>query len=284
MSCATPPAASLSEAWLLALEQTVASPGGRIAHLMMTVTEPGPEIPCLRNGVDRELERISEKSVDTVAETIFPRSLYEDPGFNWDSTLPTDRVRSIDKAAHDLYDRYMLILPLLRTDRANSRGTYFSRMISWPGKESGGTNQLVQLINRLRSVNYNGQATNNTLDVDLSADCLDSNAISGGAQIYAATDRRTRAFPCLVHLDFSLLNGRLHCAAMYRHHYLIKKAYGNFLGLAWLMRFLCQQSGFEIGELVVLAGLADCERIRPSRELAVNLRSALGSVTRDVLQ
>ena len=279
MSYALQPATSLSEAWLLALEQTLASSSGRMAHLMMTVTQPGAEIQCVRHGIDRELEQINEQSVDTVAETIFPQSLYPAPGFDWHPELPADQLHSMDQAANDLYNIYVSILPLLRTVHANRMGTYFSRMISWPGKEPGGTNQLSQVINRLRSVRLLNRATENTLDVDLSADCLGDATILEGAQTFAATDKRTRGFPCLVHLDFSLLNGALHCAAIYRYHYLITKAYGNFVGLSYLMQFLCQQTGFKMGELVVLAGLADSERTGRTRQFAVDMRYALDNVT-----
>ena len=279
MSYALQPATSLSEAWLLALEQTLDSPSGRMAHLMMTVTQPGSEIQCVRHGIDRELEQINEQSVDTVAETIFPQSLYPDPGFDWHPELPADQLHAMDQAANDLYNSYVSILPLLRTVHHNRMGTYFSRMISWPGKEPDGTNQLDRVIRRLRNITYQNRATENTLDVDLSADCLGGAAILEGAQTCAATDERTRGFPCLVHLDFSLLNGTLHCAAVYRHHYLIAKAYGNFVGLSSLMRFLCQQSGFKMGELVVLAGLADSQKTRRTRQLAVDMRYALDNTT-----
>ena len=279
MSHALKPVASLSEAWLLALEHTVASPGGRMAHLMMTVTQPGLEIRCIRQGIDRQLERIGEQRVDTVAETIFPRPLYSDPNHDWHPELPLNQLQEIEQAAEDLYDRYLVSLPLLRTVGANSIGTYFSRMISWPGKEPGGFNQLDRVIGRLRRVRERNLATENKMDVDLSADCLECSTVLEGAQIGAADDKRIMGFPCLVHLDFSLLNGALHCAAIYRHHYLITKAYGNFVGLSNLMKFLCQQSGYGMGELVVLAGAANCQGTQRSRQLATELRCALDGTT-----
>lgn len=275
MSHALKSASSLSEAWLLALEQTVDSPGGRMAHLMMTVTQPGLEITCIRDGIERELALTGQQSVDTVAGTIFPRSLYSDPGLAWHPRLRAEQQHALDKAAADLYDRYLSSLSLLRTVRANEIGTYFSRMISWPGKGPGGINQLARVIHRLRDVRRCGRATENKIDLDTSADGLNGATILEGAQICAADDKRTRGFPCLVHLDFSLLNGELHCAAIYRHHYLIDKAYGNFIGLSNLMQFLCQQSGVGMGELVVLAGVADCQGIRRSRKLAAALRCAM---------
>lgn len=274
------PAKSLSEMWFKALKQADASSGRRILHLVMTVKQPECEDKRIREILDNVLKDYDDQSVDTVANTIFPRSLYADPGFDWVpnrsqdrrhtanqaalpltdahaqvGSRPQDRQHAIKQAADALYDNYNLILSLLRTAHANRMGTYFSRMISWPGKESGGTNQLDCVIQRLRDVHNNGQITNNTLDMDISADCLNDTHVDG-AQVYAATDKRIRGFPCLVHIDFSLLDGLLHCSAVYRHHYLIEKAYGNLLGLSWLMRFICQQTGFKMGELVILSTVA----------------------------
>lgn len=279
MSHALEPVASLSEAWLLALEHTVASRDGRMAHLMMTVTQPGLEIRCIRRGIDTELERIGEQNVDTVAETIFPQSLYVDPGIDWHPDLPSEQLQEIDQAAAHLYDNYLMILPVLRTERANRMGTYFSRMISWPGKEPEGINQLDRVIDRIRSTRRQGNATENTIDMDLAADCLIDGTSLEGAQLLVADDRRTRGFPCLVHVDFSLLNGELHCAAIYRHHHLITKAYGNLVGLSHLMKFVCQQSGCKMGELVILDGIADSQAIRRSRMLATRLRDELNGAT-----
>lgn len=282
MSHALKPVPSLSEAWLLALEQTVNSPGGRIAHLMTTITQPGAEVQRIRRGIGRELKRTGEQSVETVSETIFPQSLYLDPGINWSPVLPTALSQKIDKAASHLYDSYGMILPLLRTEHANRMGTYFSRMISWPGREPKGINQLARVIGRIRDARHQGNATENTIDVDLAADCLSDETILEGTQLLAADDKRTRGFPCLVHLDFSLLGGQLHCAAIYRHHYLITKAYGNLLGLSRLMKFVCQQSGCEMGELVILAGIADCQGIRRSRQLARRMRDDLNGATLEI--
>ena len=277
---------SLSEAWLRSLEKTTNSNGGRVINLVMTVTEPMREIELIRTHLDNHLETIEEQSVNTVAHTIFPKSLYVHPNIDWTSSKQPGNATdidkaAIDKAAQDLYDRYISALPVLLTCHSNRIGTYFSRMISWPGKESGGVNQLDLLIQRLRKVSNNGQSTNNTLNMDLSADsqAADSQTFScifGGTQVYAADDMRFRGFPCLVHLDFSLLNGVLHCAAVYRHHYVVSKAYGNLLGLSWLMDFLCHQTGFKMGELMVVAGLADAKSsLIKSRELAFRLRKYL---------
>ena len=152
-------------------------------------------------------------------------------------------------------------------------------MISWPGKTAGGFNQLAARIERLRAEHSAGKTTNNTLDMDLAADALVDNPTGEedvpGVQVYAATDQRTRSFPCLTHIDLTLFQGRLHATAVYRHQYLIDKAYGNLLGLSWLMHFLCQQSGFEVGELVVHATLADAQGHARASALGREARAAL---------
>ncbi|MCY4068497.1 MAG: hypothetical protein OXE79_05230 [Acidimicrobiaceae bacterium] len=281
MSHALKPVESLSEAWLAALDYTIGSGNGRTPHLMMTVTQPGRETSCIRRGIDNELKFRNKQCVDTVAETIFPQPLYRDPGIDWCPDLSLEHLHKIDQAARDLYSDYLMMLPVLRTDKANRMGTYFSRMISWPGKETEGINQLDRVISRIRKSRHQAKNTENTLDIDLSADCLNDGveAVLDGAQLVASDDKRVRGFPCLVHLDFSLLDGELHCAAVYRHHHLLTKAYGNLVGLSNLMQFMCQQSGIKMGELVVLDGLADGQPSSRSRRLAKRLRDELNGAT-----
>lgn len=274
MSELLPAVASVSEAWLLSLERTAAADSGRAVHVISTVTEPGTEVEAVRRVLDGALDAAGAQSVDTVAETIFPASLYPDPGVEWSVGLVAAQRGVLDAAAESLYDAYVGMLPLLRTVNANKSGTYFSRMITWPGKEAGGVNQLTARVEHLRAQHAAGRRTNNTLDIDMAADALGDDEDVRGLQVYAPTDRRTRGFPCLTHIDLTLYESRLHMTAVYRHQYLIDKAYGNLLGLSWLMRFLCQQSGHELGELVVHATLADTQNRSKALALALSARAA----------
>ena len=249
---------TLSEAWLEALTLTVNQPGGRCVHLVMTIKVPGSEKEAIRHALDGVLDEAGKQSVETVAGTIFPNSLYQSPGFSWSPDLDERAVEELDAAAHNLYQRYLDALPVLRRVRANSQGTYFSRMVTWPGKVPGGTNQLDLRISRIRTDFSNGRRTINTLDVDVAADALVSDPLAG-VQVLVPSDQRTRGFPCLVHIDFTLVDGILHGLAVYRHHYLITRAYGNLVGLSRLMNFICEQTGAECGELVVHATLANAE-------------------------
>ena len=256
---------TLSEAWLHALVHAASQRKGRCVHLVMTVENPGSENEAIRDALDRALDATDTPSVETVAGTIFPKALYRSPGYSWSPDLDELAISALDTAANDLYQRYEQMLPVLLRFPGNSRGIYFARMISWPGKKPGGTNQLDLRISRIRSEFANGRRTNNTLDIDVGADALVSEPLAG-VQVLVPSDQRTRGFPCLVHIDLTLVDGTLHCLAVYRHQYLITKAYGNLVGLSRLMHFLCEQTGADCGELVVHATLADAEpnhRARP---------------------
>jgi hypothetical protein len=267
MSDYVEPAATISEAWLRTL-QLVDYLGGRRVNVLTTVTDPlAEEDPMVRAAIDKVLipgPRTKLQSVETVADTIFPQDLYNDPGMSWSPDLPPQHARALDEAAEDLYANYTSMLPLLRTAKGNTRGTYFGRMLSWPGKDPGGINQLADRVKNLRGQHLAGRRTYNLADMVIGGEAEqgpEPDILEDiGLQEYTATDRRPRGFPCLVHVDFTLLDGQLSMLAVYRHQYLISKAYGNLLGLRRLLGFLAQQTGFSVGELAVQATMADSER------------------------
>lgn len=260
------PAESLSETWLRTLEHIHAL-GGYAINVMSTVTNPrAPEVKGIRGAIDALLDggnrtgtRIQE--VETVAGTIFPNDLYVSPELVYCSDLAEADKKTLDLAASNLYEAYLDMLPVLVTDRANARGTYFGRMISWPGKTGGGRNQLADRITTLRRAHDLNQRKRNLEDIVIGGEgegLIDDSL--AGVQVYATSDRRSRGFPCLVHIDLTVFDGRLSMAAVYRHQYLVTKAYGNLLGLSRLLSFLAQQSGYAVGELVVHATMADTEQ------------------------
>ncbi|MEU5639221.1 hypothetical protein [Streptomyces milbemycinicus] len=274
MSDYVEPADDLGEAWLRTLE-LVHARGGRRVNVLTTISDPlAPEDPAVRAAIDALLVPGPHKSgtihsVRTVASTIFPQDLYQAPPVVWDPALPDEQKQRLDEAADDLYAAYGGMLPLLCTADGNSRGTYFGRMVSWPGKVAGGYNQLADRVKYLRNERSAGRRTHNLSDIAVGGEAEppeespeDHPAAlhDAGVQVYAPTDRRQRGFPCLVHIDLTLLDGRLSMLAVYRHQYLVTKAYGNLVGLARLLAFLAQQTGFEVGELAVQATMADTQQ------------------------
>src|SRR6185312_6196638 len=113
-----------------------------------------------------------------------------------------------DAAANDLYQRYEAMLPVLQGLEGNSHGTYFGRLVSWPGKAAGGYNQLATRVRQLRSARKQRQSAFNAADMTLDGIDLENGLVTGLSE-YAFDDERTQGFPCLVHLDISVLNNRL---------------------------------------------------------------------------
>lgn len=255
------PTDNLADAWRETLAFTNAQPDGTATNVMMTVTQPGHPVRAeALAAVDDVLQRKGKHPVTTVANTLFPSSLYPDPGFDWSPDLTDAEAARLDSAAETLYTEYGRILPSLRRLNGNHSGTYFSRMITWPGNVGNGRNQLDDRIHYLRIAHTNRQMTHNADDIAVSGDAELDDPIVSGIQEYAASDIRQIGFPCLVHIDLSVHAGALSLTAVYRHWHLITRALGNLVGLARLQRFLAQQTGYDAGELVVLAGYANAER------------------------
>lgn len=285
MSSYIEPTANLSEAWLRTLEHVVGA-GGREVNVITTITDPlAPELPGVRVALDEVLSvrrgGVRVQSVDTVAGTIFPYDIYADTGQAFVPDMDEEALAKLDASAADLYECYAEMLPVLTTDQANNHGTYFGRMISWPGKTGGGTNQLEDRIKRFRAIRQRNVGQRNLEDMVIAgeAELLDQPALDApaGLQVYAANDRRERGFPCLVHVDLTLYKGRISMAATYRHQYLVTKAYGNLLGLSRLLGFLAQQTGFGVGELMITATFADAEHGNYSKGRVAQLIAAARS-------
>jgi hypothetical protein len=276
MSHAVPPVQTISEAWLKCLEAVVGGhASGRMVHVVSTITEPGSEINGIRAALETFLAKEGLPEIDTVAETIFPRSLISEPAHRWSPSLSPREEAPILRRERELFAAYSDMLEMLLSADGNRSGTYFSRMITWPGKAVGGVNQIADRISSLRSQLRNGRSTYNAMDIDLAADALNESTTTAdqlrGLELYSVTDRRNRGFPCLTHVDLTLFESRLHMTAVYRHQYLVSKAYGNLLGLSWLLQFIADQAGVDAGELVIHATMADGEFNELGRQQVLTL-------------
>lgn len=247
----------LSEAWAQVLEAVNASPGGTATNAMVSISAPQEGAHAgVSEVVDRALRAREKHPVLTVANTLFPSALYNDPGVDWSPDLPREAAEQLDIAAEELYEAYLDSLPTLKRVHANKAGTYFSRMISWPGKTSTGTNQLSNRVRALRREHELGRRFSNASDIAVAGEADEA---GGVIEEYVVSDTRTRGFPCLVHIDISVREGALSLLGVYRHWHLLTRGYGNLIGLARLQEFLCQQTGYLPGELAVVAGHANAE-------------------------
>ena len=53
---------------------------------------------------------------------------------------------------------------------------------------------------------------------------------------------------------------KVHLSAHYRNHYMIERAYGNYLGLGRLLKYIADQAGLVAGTLTVISGHAEIDR------------------------
>jgi hypothetical protein len=148
------------------------------------------------------------------------------------NTVFPERLRERHETRDTFYASY-----LARHDRARritrSRawGTYFERLIRFP---QSGVNQLEKAIEKLRTW---PQRNTTGLVFHLSSPAIDS--------------PRTRGGPCWQFGELLWnIDGTIDLVVVYRNHDFFNKVLGNFIGLGYLLRFICTQSGKQPGRLV----------------------------------
>lgn len=225
---------TISDAWVAA-SRLLLSVGGAASNVCVAVSRPTYECPRVRAQLDAFRANLAAEgrpaplAIETVANTIFPQSLY--------------RHTASDPAEH-LYEMEKLIRPAVRRLPQNSRGTYFQRLVAFPRGDGRDVNQLRALLIRLRRAHSRGHSTGNQFELSLFDAHHDTNLIG---------------FPCLSHISITLSEGLLHATALYRNQFFVARAYGNYVGLGRLLSFLAHESDYQMGELVCIASHAELD-------------------------
>jgi hypothetical protein len=238
---------SISRAWLKAIKLADTSPRKEVPNLIVNIEglaeEHALEEASVRSALDGALEANDNFSVSTVASTIFPASL-------WSQSLPRSA----------LFDRYLNLWPRISAFRQNRRGTYFQRLISYPHVCESSFNQLDFVISAYRS----GTRRRSALQCGILAPNLDLNATP------------FQGFPCMQQVAFIPEgNNGLRISALYPMHYLWARAYGNYLGLINLGRFMAKEMGLELGALTTIALVAKLDEpklVQPLLEAANEIK------------
>lgn len=213
--------------------------------------------------VDLTLQRKnSKRSVMTAAGTIFPQRLYQRYGRPaW-------------------YDNYKAIM--VRGMAPNTWGTYAMRMIDRRQDDGTSFNPLEKIIEKLAALqqeNLNHFKAAYELGVcDPGVDI--ANSINGEGfdlpTYNPSLDRHMyMGSPCLSHVTFKLMDGKLDLTAIYRSHYYAERALGNLIGLAQLQRYVAKESGFETGVMTCISTYAKLDEglggVRAARKLLESL-------------
>jgi thymidylate synthase len=230
---------SLSLAWGRAV-QLVSGPGRKeVAPLIVSVTgfdsQGGfAEDFAIRTALDELLRSKKSESVATVANTIFPISL-------WNPMAPREQ----------LFDRYRRIaVRVQKASRKNSRGRYFDRMI-----DNGAEGRENQLDFIMRTYRARESVRRSMLQV----------AVFDPKKDHSAAARL--GFPCLQHVTFAPTKDGLSVNAFYATQYMVKRAYGNYVGLCRLGQFVAHELGIRLARVTCYAGIAELdatkEEIKP---------------------
>jgi len=226
---------NLSQAWLTAVKK-LRCPGNSLHGLVVTVDEfDGDGLPIEEGGfrgrLDAALVARNDPTTTTTAQTIFP--------FSHSAVVASPNRQT-------LYDRYERIISEIREYPLNKKGVYFERMIMFPSYDAPPgqrTNQLESLLQFWESKGRRKSA----FQV-----CVFRPEFDWTKQPYGK-------FPCMQHLVFTPIGDILHVSAFYATQYLLKRAYGNYLGLCRLGAFMAHEMKLRMGSLECYAAHAPLE-------------------------
>jgi thymidylate synthase len=236
----------ISEAWAQAFLTLMQEGVSELSPLVAKIRIQEPiERPEIREALDAALRQAQLKNCHTVANTLFPSSM-------WNSELPRS----------ELYSRYERAFPRIKHHRGNQYGTYFGRLISFPTSAKGNYNQLDHIIETYTLGNHRRSA-------------LQASVFDPGQD---HTHQRRRGFPCLQQVAFSPVgkNG-LSVTAVYAVQYVFDKAYGNYLGLYRLGHFMAHEMGLHLTDITCVACTAQLGNVSKNslKPLAREIQSLL---------
>ncbi|WBB94469.1 hypothetical protein [Verrucosispora sp. WMMC514] len=233
-------ASNVSTAWLSVAGRLDGEPKRKAIHTVVRIVDPVAETSSVREAMDALLAAKDLPSVDTVANTIFPAA-----------------IASSSRDHAELVQRYVRMYPLLQKRfPQNRRGTYFHRLIQYPGSD-GPFDQIGAVISRIRTERDGGNPKQARYETALAV----ADDAAANVPVYIpGRDNNAMAFPCLSHCSFQLdTEGRVHLLATYRSQYLVQRGYGNYLALGQLLAHVAEQTGLQVGHLTVVAGRAHLE-------------------------
>ncbi len=239
MYLAVPPQPDCASAWLEAVRRVDSCPGHEAHNVIIDVQNPVANATFANPIVKRvdDFLKARDKSVDCIANTIFPLALYQRHG--------------AEKFIEVFHER---VLPKVRRNQKWS-GYYFERMTRAP-------DQLSDIIERI------GNTTNRSLnkfEMSIFDPMSDADSSPYGGQCLSFLS---------FHLQPGSPRTLL-LTAQYRNHYYVEKLLGNLIGLGQLMGYVAAETNTEVGSLTVLSTHATIDIPRPgTRQDVISLMEA----------
>ena len=219
-----------AEAWVKVMEYLL-SVEGKCFHLVASIASPAHEFKGFTRVVDALADATGTKSTMENANAIWPQVL----------APPRQELGATMKRIKEF------AIPLIKEASPKHADSYIERIVAWRSRDGGQpVPQLEQVIQRMQSEKDNLAPKTSAYEIPIFSAGLDAGYMG---------------FPCLSHLSFKLDSGarRIHLTALYRNHHFITHGYGNYIGLGRLMRFVGDQVGYGVGELLVISTHADAE-------------------------
>lgn len=225
------PQPDCASAWREAVRAVDAQLGHAAYNVIIDVADPiaNATLQDTRIAVVDKFLSACDKSVETVANTIFPAGLYHRYG------APAFFEVFLDK----------VLKKVRRAERWS--GYYFERMIQYPVPTGEPPNQLWDIVERLRNEHVRAL---NKFELSLFDPVRDVDNSPYGGQ-------------CLSFMSFKIAPGAektLTLTAMYRNHFYIEKLLGNLIGLGRLMDFVARETGLKVGALTVISTHAEIDQ------------------------
>lgn len=239
---------NVSEGWgkvLVALSERGVK---EIAPLVLTIRHNGgdeiEEVPAIRSALDAVIAGQTRWfGVDIVAWTIFP----------------IDYWRAAEGDRQRFFDEYRATFPRIQAfnRRDNAAGAYFQRLVDFGGGGKG-FNQLDFLLRQ----HDEDPSYRRSMWQATTFDPLRDHSRKAQLQ-----------FPCLQQISLSFLDdGAVVLNAFYATQQIVKRGYGNYLGLMQLGHFLAGEMGRSFAGLAVYVGIAkmDSAKTDPAMQTLLN--------------
>ncbi len=232
-------AENLSVAWAKILLRIIDNLGTEIAPLVVSLTgfdenNALAEDQVFRKKVDELLILKNKSSIENVGFTIFPERYWAISGGN-------------RKSLFELYSKSFGRMKAMYPSK-NGRGLYFQRLMMY-GRGPCEGNQLEWIISQY-------MARTGVRRSMLQASIFDP------SKDHVATAQL--GFPCLQHVSFEPTSAGLVVNAFYATQQIFDKAYGNYLGLTHLGKFMAHELGVDLERVNIFVGVAKLERITKS--------------------
>lgn len=243
---------NLSLAWAAALLALKKARNQQISPLIVSFSGLSggaiQETQSIRAPLDLALESNGDLKVHTVANTIFPESLWK--------RAKGDRQCFYNEYRANVQD-YVALEP-----SKNSRGLYFNRLIDF--ESNPGAAKTRDKSKALSIVNA-AQEINNQLEFVISSCKQKVRRSMFQAAVFDPrrdhTHQAQLSFPCLQHLTFvpDFPSGIMSVNAFYATQQIFVKGYGNYLGIARLGQFVASQVGLDLTRVTCFVGVAKME-------------------------